>query len=130
MKINYKFDNGDISAVEVPEDIGNIILEDRRKEENADRKWRRHCQYSIDALDFEGEEYGRYDDYGEVDDEQNHRQGILRDCFDRLTKVQRRRLLLYIKGMTLEEIATVEGVSFQSVDESLKAARKKFPKNF
>ena len=90
MKINYKFDNGDISAVEVSEDIGNIILEDRRKEENADRKWRRHCQYSIDALDFEGEEYGRYDNYGEVDDEQNHRQGILRDCFDRLTKVQRK----------------------------------------
>ena len=130
MKINYTFNNGETNSVEVSEDIGNIILRDRQEEENSERNFRRYMKYSLDAMEYHGEEYGQEDDYGEIAEEQNRRQEILHNCFSKLTKVQRRRLLLYIKGMKLEEIAAVEGVSFQSVDESIKAAQKKFPRNF
>ena len=42
-----------------------------------------------------------------------------------LTETQRRRIRMKADGLTLEEIAEIEGVSFQSVDESIKAAQKK-----
>ena len=42
-----------------------------------------------------------------------------------LTETQRRRILMKAEGLTLEEIAEIEEVSFQSIDESIKAAQKK-----
>ena len=50
MKINYTFANGEVSEVEVSEDIGTFILDSRREEDNIGRKERYHC-YSIDAAD-------------------------------------------------------------------------------
>ena len=55
MKINYTFNNGENSEVEVNEEIGAVILESRRKEENMERNRRRRC-YSLDDVDFEGED--------------------------------------------------------------------------
>ena len=42
--------------VEVREEIGNLILDSRREESNQDRKERYHC-YSLDAAEYEGEDY-------------------------------------------------------------------------
>ena len=56
MKINYTFNNGENSEVEVNEEIGAVILESRRKEENMERNRRRRC-YSLDDVDFEGEDF-------------------------------------------------------------------------
>lgn len=56
MKINYTFANGETSDVEVNEEIGNLILDSRREESNQDRKERYHC-YSLDAAEYEGEDY-------------------------------------------------------------------------
>ena len=56
MKINYTFANGETSDVEVREEIGNLILDSRREESNQDRKERYHC-YSLDAAEYEGEDY-------------------------------------------------------------------------
>lgn len=53
MKINYTFANGEISDVEVSEEIGTMILDSRREESNLDRKERYHC-YSLDGAEFEG----------------------------------------------------------------------------
>lgn len=50
---------------------------------------------------------------------------------DKLTEKQFRRLWqLKVKGMTLEEIAALEGVAFQSIHESIESALKKISKNF
>ena len=38
------------------ESIGEVIIEDRRLEDNLSRKERYHC-YSLDAAQFEGAEY-------------------------------------------------------------------------
>ena len=54
MKITYQFANGDVSEVEVSEEVGTVIVDSRRKEDNLDRKERYHC-YSYDAIDYEGE---------------------------------------------------------------------------
>ena len=59
MKINYTFNNGENSEVEVNEEIGAVILESRRKEENMERNRRRRC-YSLDDVDFEGEDSQSY----------------------------------------------------------------------
>lgn len=57
MKIKYEFADGTVSEVEVEESIGAVIIESRRKEDNLARKERYHC-YSMDAVQFEGDEYG------------------------------------------------------------------------
>ena len=50
---------------------------------------------------------------------------------DKLTETQFRRLWMYgVEGKTLEEIAAIEKVTFQSVHESIESAKKKFFKNF
>jgi RNA polymerase sigma factor (sigma-70 family) len=50
-------------------------------------------------------------------------------ALDKLTEVQRRRYLMYhVDGLKLEEIAEIEGVAFQSIAESLEAAKKKINK--
>ena len=57
MKIKYEFADGTMSEVEVEESIGAVIIEDRRLEDNLARKERYHC-HSLDAVEFEGMEYG------------------------------------------------------------------------
>ena len=54
----------------------------------------------------------------------------VRDAFSHLSDVQRRRMLMLSKGMSVHEIAEAEGVSFYAVYVSIEGARKKFLKNF
>ena len=56
MKIRYEFANGEVTEVEVSEEVGAVIVESRREEENLARKNRYHC-YSLDDVDYEGLEY-------------------------------------------------------------------------
>lgn len=131
MLIKYEFVNGDVSEVEVSDEIGTMIIESRKAEHAQDERRRYHC-YSLDAISYEGLEYGYYDDYEkeEREAEAKRRRKLLNEGFSKLTPTQKRRLFLYIKGKTLREIAELEGSSFQSVDESIKAAQKKFQNIF
>ena len=93
MKINYTFANGETSDVEVREEIGNLILDSRREESNQDRKERYHC-YSLDAAEYEGEDYA---DGSTPETElflqlENQR---IKEAFGQLSEVQRRRLLMF-----------------------------------
>lgn len=129
MKIKWKFANGDVSEVEVSEEIGAVIVDSRKAEHAQQEKERYHC-YSLDAIDYESSEFGYLEDYGEADEESKRRREVIQSGFERLTETQKRRLLLYLSGKTLCQIAELEGTSFQSVNESIKAAQKKFQKNF
>ena len=42
MKIKYEFADGSVSEVEVSEDIGRVVLDSRREEENMERNARRN----------------------------------------------------------------------------------------
>ena len=57
MKIQWHFADGTKSEVEVNEELGEFITASRREEDNLSRKERYHC-YSLDAILFEGKEYG------------------------------------------------------------------------
>lgn len=128
MKIIYKFADGTISEVEIEEEVGQAIIVSRREEENYERKMRYHCPVSIDKLEYEGMQFADPNTpmsilEKEIKEEQ---QKALNDyVMNHLTATQRRRIRMKADGLTLEEIAEIEGVSFQSVDESIKAAQKK-----
>ena len=126
MKIRYTFDNGETSEVEVSEEIGAVIIESRRKEASLDRKERRHC-YSLDAVTYEGKEYGAFDDYSFEDPDVGKRIG---EALSHLSDIQKKRLLMLIDGTSVREISRMEGRDYRSVYESIEAAKKKFLKNF
>ena len=122
MKIKYTFITGETTEVEVSDEIGAVITASRKAEHALEERNRYHC-YSLDAIDYEGLEYVECDEYP-IEVEQ------VREAFSHLTEVQQRRLRLYADGKTLREIAALENASFQSVAESIEAARKKFLKNY
>lgn len=128
MKINWNFANGEVSEVEVSEEIGAVILESRREENNFDRKERYHC-YSYDAVDFEGEAFADNETPERILIDEIDNQHIA-EMFGKLSNVQKRRLLMYAEGYTYQQIADFEQVSLLSVYESVNAARKKFKKIF
>lgn len=128
MKINYTFANGEVSEVEVNEEIGNVILDSRREENNLDRKERYHC-YSMDAADYEGEEYADQETPESVLFLQLENQRIA-EAFDKLSEVQKRRLLMLAQGLSVRQIARREGKDIKTIRESIEGARKKFLKFF
>ena len=129
MKIKYKYITGEVAEVEVSDEIGIEIETSRRLESNANRKERYHC-YSLDTGEYADTsdyslrvEFGY--DFGEQDESEQRLSDIL-STFNKLTEVQRRRLLKHMKGMNVRDIAAEEGVHFTAVEESILAARKKF----
>ena len=128
MKIRYEFVDGEISEVEVTEEIGSVIVESRRLEDNLARKERYHC-YSLDAVDFEGSGYASKDTPESLLEQTTDKQHIKR-LLKELPEVQKRRLLLYAQGKSLREIARLEGVDHKAVKKSIEAAKKYFLKNF
>ena len=128
MKIKYEFADGTVSEVEVEESIGAVIIEDRRLEDNLSRKERYHC-YSLDAAQFEGEEYADRET-PETKMEREMETERIAQALDGLSEVQRRRILMLAGGMSVNEIARKEGVHHSVVSETISAARKKFKKFF
>ena len=128
MKIRYEFANGEVTEVEVSEEVGAVIVESRREEENLARKNRYHC-YSLDDIDYEGLEYA--DPHTPEEDfiSRENKKAIL-SALTILTETQKRRLLLYAGGLSYREIARREGVDHKKVIKSVEAAKEKIKKYF
>lgn len=126
MKITYKFTTGEVMEVEVSNEMGTVIVDSRRKEENLERKERYHC-YSYDIAEFEGKEYADWNtpENITIQDYENSR---LVDAVSKLSPVQRKRLIMLSDGLSMREIARREGVSYISVRDSIEQARKKIKK--
>ena len=99
MKIKYEFADGTVSEVEVEESIGAVIIESRRKEDNLARKERYHC-YSMDSVQFEGDEYGT-EETPETQMERELDTERIAHALDGLSEVQRRRLLKFAEGKSI-----------------------------
>lgn len=128
MKIIYKFADRSISEVEVEEEVGQAIIISRKKEENYERKMRYHCPVSIDKLEYEGMQFADPDTQMsllEKEIEEQEQKELIDYVMSHLTETQRRRIQMKADGLTLEEIAEIEGVHFTTIDESIKAAKKK-----
>lgn len=128
MKIKYEFVNGEIIESEVEDKIGEVIVESRRLEANADRKERYHC-YSLEAVEYEGEEYADTET-PETLLEKLETDRHLYETLQKLSEVQRRRLLLFAEGKSIREIARMEKVQHHAVAKSIEAARNIFKKYF
>ncbi len=129
MRVSYKFNDGTTTEVEVSEDIGAVIIDSRREEDSADRKHRRH-NYSLDAITYEGKEYGTEDFSEELFDDTEEQNAKVREAFSHLTEVQQKRLMMLAGGLSVREIARREGKDFKTVHESIESAKKKFKKFF
>lgn len=128
MKITWNFADGSTSEVEVNEELGEIILDSRRQEENLERRERYHCT-SYDAFEYEGEELA--DDYTpETITEQEFDNERINHALSELSEIQRTRLLMFAAGLSVREIARREGKEIKTVRESIAAARKNFLKKF
>ena len=128
MKIKYMFANGDVSEVEVSEEVGTVIVDSRRKEENQARKERYHC-YSYDAIEYEGEEFADPDTPTSIL-EREELSSRVANAMSHLTETQVRRITLLSEGHSIREIARMESVDHKVVAESIEGARKKFLKFF
>ena len=122
MKITYTFADGSTSTIEVNNEIGTFIIDCRREEENSNRRHCYHC-YSLDAITYEGNEYGEWDEYPCEDNYESIAEQ-LRAALSKLTEIQRRRLILVARGLTVRQVAAREGVALYAVQKSLAAARK------
>ena len=128
MKIKYTFANGDVSEVEVSDEVGNVIVDSRRKEDNLDRKERYHC-YSYDAIDYEGEEFADPDTPDSLL-ERDELSSRVQSAMSHLTEIQVRRLTLFAEGLSIREIARKEGVDHKAVAKSIESAKKVFSKKY
>ncbi len=116
-----------MALVEVDEEVGAFILNDDRETANADRRERYHAPWHIDAMQYEGDSLA----YRLTPEEIVIRKETARemgDALSTLTDAQLRRVLLKAEGMTLREIASLEGTNVNAVAKSLELAKKKFQK--
>lgn len=85
----------------------------------------------MDAIDYEGLEYADPEDFTEkLFDDTPERNAHIKECFEKLTEVQQRRMLMLASGLSLREIARREGKDIKTIRESVEAARAKFKKFF
>ena len=126
MTVEYKFADGTVSEVDVPEEIGAYIMESRKAEESNRRVYRNH-NYSLDSIEYEGEEYGYAEPYRLEEAEDRE---LLEKALSILSDIQHRRMEMFIEGLSFRKIAEAEGVHTQTVIESVRAAQKKLKKFF
>ena len=127
MEIKYEFVTGEVLAIEVEDELGEVILELDRQERNNDRREsRRHM--SLDGMDFEGETFRAEADtpreaMGRVDTER------LMEALDMLSLSQRELLLKgYFKGGRIVDIAREQGVGESAIRDRIRRIHKKLKK--
>jgi len=128
MIVTWEFADGTTSEVEVNEEIGNYITASRREESNLDRKERYHC-YSLDAIEYEGLEYAT-DTTPQTELILEEDTARINAALDKLSETQKRRLLMFADGLSVNEIARIEGVAPNAAWKSIEGAKKKFKKHF
>lgn len=125
MKIKYKFATGEVTEVEVSEEIGTVILDSKKAEHAGNERERYHRAFSLDDAEYEGAAFasGASDPAAIVEEKEflKERESKLAS----LTPLQRRRFEQYESGAKIADIARLEGSAFNTVKESIEAAQKK-----
>ena len=117
--VKYAFATGEVISIEVEDEVAAVVLTDRVKECSANRKAR------LDEFVFEDRRYFGDENTPETllirkeDNEALFRQ------LESISEVHKKRLLMYLDGMTYEEIARKENVSITAVYYSIDIVRKK-----
>lgn len=130
MKIRYEFANGEISEVEVSEELGRTLAEMTHKAALRDRaETRRHI--SLDKLLSLGAQIGDGNPSVEELAERALDMAALRRAVDQLEPQQKELLrMVYEEGRSCASIAREQGVNPRTVRERLYRAQEKLKKIF
>lgn len=127
MNIKYTFANGDVTEIEVSEEIGAVVLDLDRQEYNTNhRETRRHC--SLEALDLDGNLLPSKDNV-EIDFIRKEDGAKLRDAISRLNPRQQKLIkAIYFEGQKVTDLALEEGVHWTAITHAVERALKKLEK--
>lgn len=127
MKIKYTFANGDVTEVEVSEEIGAVVLDLDRQEYNANhRETRRHC--SLEAFDLDGNLIPSKENV-EWDFIKKEESTKLLDAISQLNSRQQKLIkAIYLEGRKVTELALEEGVHWTAITHAVERALKKLEK--
>lgn len=127
MFIKYVFVTDEKVVIEVPDDIGVVIQESRKAEHANNERHRYHSAFSLNNAVYEGRIFSSGGELAGrlLRQESNKRCETL---LSQLTPIQRRRIEKLMAGMSIADIARSEDASFNSVKESVEAARNKLKK--
>lgn len=112
-------------------DEAMYCLEDEiRLAENLERKDRYHGVIPISRFRYEGKDFASVVDI-EAEFLREEQERIMDDWLrENLTLTQYRRFRYSMEGLSLHEIAELEGIDYKSARESVEAARQKLQKLF
>ena len=124
MLIKYKFVTGEVTEVEVSEEIGAVILElDRREYNNNHRETRRH--YHLEACEYEGDTFAVEDMAFERFVESEAAKAVIVPALEKLTGTQRQLIdALFYRNMSAKEYAAQKGISEAAVSKCKSATLK------
>lgn len=121
MKVRYEFVNGEISEIEVDDNLGELLVDFDRQEYNNDHKeTRRHI--SLDGMDYEGELFLSSADT-ETEVFQREDLARLMKAMEALSPAQRELVRrVYFENEKISKIAREEGVSHVAIHDLLIAS--------
>ena len=122
--IRYVFATGEAIEMEVEDEYAAVVLKDRKDEGNRNRNERRH-KISLDKFTYEERRFFGDENTPETILIKREENEVLFRQLESLSEVHKRRLLMYLDGLTYEEIAKRENVSITAICYSLKTVRKK-----
>ena len=125
-KYRYGFADG-TEEIEISEEWAAVLREmDREEEANRKKQTRRHI--SLDAVDYEGEEFAEDGD-AETALLEKESDRVVERTLSSLTDVQRRRVEMRTLGMSYRDIAEKENTNWKTIKESITGAAIKIQKN-
>lgn len=124
MKVRYEFVNGEISEIEVDDNLGELLVDFDRQEYNNDHKeTRRHT--SLDGMEYEGEAFLSPENTEEQVLKRADMACLLR-AMEALTPAQRELVRrVYFENEKISKIAREEGVSHVAIHDRLKRIYQK-----
>ena len=128
MKITYKFVTGEVTEVEVSEEIGAVIIDLDRLDYNTDQKeTRRH--YSLEGKVYEGMDYAAEDSglealfAGPTDEERLH--AAIRQLSPDQQEMVR---AIFFENVSVNDYAARMGVTQSAISHRLQTVKKKLKK--
>jgi hypothetical protein len=106
----------------------DCLKEETRIADNLERKERYHRRYRLENMRYQGTDYASDVDI-EAEFLREEQERIIDEWLRKnLTQTQYRRFRYSMDGLSLHEIAELEGIDYKSARESVEAARKKLQK--
>lgn len=131
MIIKFKFADGTVSEVEVDEELGLVISAMEREEQSYERKMRRWAPIKLDGAEYEGEWFADNNTPMKAYELEESQRRV--DEFKKLlTPTQLRRLKIREDnpGISLREIARMEGTQLKAIEDTFEQIKKKYKKFF